>query len=212
MRERFAHEVLRLIEELVQVDPLLILLSVILVCGLIVFDAITSHASRRAGALGLSKDASSVSVDGSKNLPVRGYISDIQGISGKPDALIVEDGWIIPVERKPLARKMRDRYVAQLLVYMRLVEEFEGKRPPYGYLILGPNCRQVKVENTPERQQWLQGLLDEMRSVLEKRSEVVPAPHQNKCPRCVARDRCAAAILPAEAPARGPEAATHDGE
>jgi CRISPR/Cas system-associated exonuclease Cas4 (RecB family) len=103
--------------------------------------------------------------------------------------LIVEDGFSVPVERKPLAKKLRDRYVAQILVYMRLVEEFEGQKPPYGYLLLGPQCRRVKIQNSPERQAWLDTLLIEMRAVLEG-GEAKAITHPAKCSKCDVRHRC----------------------
>jgi CRISPR/Cas system-associated exonuclease Cas4 (RecB family) len=130
---------------------------------------------------------------------VRNYISEIQGLAGKPDALISEGGFIIPIERKPLARKVRDRYIAQLLVYMRLIEEFEGKKPPYGYLILGPNCRRFKIENSPDRQAWLQRLIDEMRGVLAGQA-TTPTPHPKKCRKCDVRHACAFKLIEPPAP------------
>jgi CRISPR/Cas system-associated exonuclease Cas4 (RecB family) len=96
---------------------------------------------------------------------------------------------ILPVERKPLAKKLRDRYAAQLLVYMRLVEEFEGVKPTHGYLLLGPSCRRVRVENSVTKQQWLQRLIDEMRGIIDG-APPQPAPHPVKCAKCDVRHRC----------------------
>jgi CRISPR/Cas system-associated exonuclease Cas4 (RecB family) len=90
-----------------------------------------------------------------------------------------------------LAKKLRDRYVAQLLIYMRLVEEFEGVRPPHGYLLLGPQCRRVKVVNSSAKQEWVDGLLQEMRRVLEG-GNPSPKPHPKKCSRCEVQARCSA--------------------
>jgi len=167
------------------------IVAVILVSiSIIILDASLTGAARKREGAGVSKKAVTVSIDGSKTLPIRNYISDIQGLAGRPDALISEQGYIIPIERKPLARKLRDRYVAQLLVYMRLVEEFEGKRPPYGYLILGPNCRTFKIDNTPKRQQWLQEMLDAMRQTLNS-GECTATPDRRKCSGCFVKEHCA---------------------
>lgn len=187
MREIVREYLVNLIHEVAAVDPELILLSVLIVCCIIVLDAITMRASQKRRQSGISQKT--VSVDGSKSFPVKHYVSEIQGLAGRPDALIVEDGFIIPVERKPLARKIRDRYIAQLLVYMRLVEELEGKKPPYGYLILGPSCRRFKILNTTERQAWLSKMLDEMRLVLEG-AAANPLPHPKKCRKCDMRSVC----------------------
>lgn len=139
---------------------------------------------------GFSRRSTTFKIEGSKSIPVRPYLSDAQGLAGTPDALIIENGFVIPVERKPFAKKFRDRHIIQLLVYMRLVEEFEGKKPPYGYLILGPSCRRVRVENTEERQSWLTSILEEMRSISKNEAPVVPTPGDKKCAGCGARDRC----------------------
>jgi CRISPR/Cas system-associated exonuclease Cas4 (RecB family) len=72
---------------------------------------------------------------------------------------------------------------------MRLIEEFEGKKPPYGYLLLGPKCRKVKIENSDTRQQWLQNHLDQMRSILAGMPSK-PTPHPRKCGKCAVRHVC----------------------
>lgn len=179
-----------LLYQIASLDTQLVLLCVLLVFVVVVLDAVSFRARKQGSAVGMTPGATAVSVDGSKSLPVRHYVSEIQGLAGRPDAVISEDGFIIPVERKPLARKIHDRYVAQILVYMRLIEEFEGKKPPYGYLLLGPNCRRFKVENTPERQAWLQKMIDEMRAIADG-AAAKPSPHPRKCARCDVREVCA---------------------
>ncbi|NMC61997.1 MAG: Dna2/Cas4 domain-containing protein [SAR324 cluster bacterium] len=181
--------ILSISRSIASVDGDLILLIVIILAGLIVVRGLYGSAELKRKDSGMGKDALVVSVDGSKSLAVRHYVSEMQGLAGRPDALISENGFIIPVERKPLARKIRDRYVAQLLVYMRLVEEFEGRRPPYGYLILGPSCRSFKIENSLERQAWLQGIIDDMRQILDG-GVCVAAPHIRKCIKCGVRNFC----------------------
>lgn len=173
----------------VAVDPERLLLSILLLVFLLVLEHFIRSLESRRSESGLSKRSTAVSIDGGSTLPVRDYVSDIQGLAGRPDAVISENGFLIPVERKPLARKLRDRYVAQLLVYMRLIEEFEGKKPPYGYLILGSNCRKIRIENTPKRQAWLQKILDEMRDILAGQP-ATPTPHLSKCGKCDVRDFC----------------------
>lgn len=189
----------KLIVDLTEADTELVLLIVILSATAIVIDAVTGAIRRRRKAAGLSKNSAPVSIDGGSQIPPREYISVRQGLAGRPDAVVLEHGYFIPVERKPLARKIRDRYVAQLLVYMRLIEELEGKRPPYGYLILGPTCRQVRIDNTPQRQQWLQRYLDQMRAILHG-AGALPTPHPEKCRRCDVRQHCTFAWTPTTQP------------
>lgn len=167
------------------------MLQLVLLVGaaLLVIRSFSRAARRRRRASGFEPASVTVSIEGSTFLAEREYISEAQGLAGRPDALIEEGGFIIPVERKPLAKKLRDRYVAQLLVYMRLVEEFEGKRPPHGYLLLGPSCRRIKVENTEAKQSWLQALIDQMRAILDG-GEVRASPHPIKCAKCDVKHRC----------------------
>ena len=189
MKHAIRDYITELLEQIVVLDSEIILLVMLIATAVIVLDSFTFLAGKKRREAGLKGPILTLGLDGSKNLPLKNYISEIQGLAGRPDALIIENGYIIPVERKPLAKKMRDRYVAQLLVYLRLVEEFEGKKPPYGYLILGPKCRRVKVLNTPERQAWLQGLIDEMRSILSG-GQCSAAPHPRKCSKCDVRQHC----------------------
>jgi CRISPR-associated protein Cas4 len=147
------------------------------------------EASRRREASGFSQTEVALAIDGGTLLPEREYVSVRQGLAGRPDALVKEHDYVIPVERKPLAKKLRDRYVVQLLIYMRLVEEFEGVRPPHGYLLLGPSCRRIKVVNSESKQQWVDSLIREMRGILEG-MEPRAAPHEKKCRKCEARERC----------------------
>lgn len=180
----------KLIYDLSKIDSQFILLALIIVVGITMLDAFSATAGKKKIGAGFAKGSQAVSIDGSKTFPVREYISEIQGLAGKPDAVISEGGQIIPVERKPLAKKIRDRYVAQILVYMRLIEEFEGKKPPYGYLILGPNCRKVKIFNTDEKQAWLSIVLTEMRAIIDG-TPSIPTPLPKKCAGCEVRADCA---------------------
>ncbi|MFN4896025.1 MAG: CRISPR-associated protein Cas4 [Pseudomonadota bacterium] len=147
------------------------------------------EARRKREAAGFTQTEVALAIDGSTLLPEREYVSVRQGLAGKPDALVKELDYVIPVERKPLARKLRDRYVVQLLVYMRLVEEFEGVRPPHGYLLLGPSCRRIRVVNSESKQQWVDSLIREMRMVLQG-ADPRPAPHPKKCGKCEVRNIC----------------------
>jgi CRISPR/Cas system-associated exonuclease Cas4 (RecB family) len=181
MNEQIHAYLFKLLKDIAATDTEIVLFAIILVATVIVLDAVSAFAKKQRGATGIEDHKAGTRMERIDSRPVKDYVSDMQGLAGKPDALISENGWIIPVERKPLARKIRDRYVAQLLVYMRLVEEFEGKKPPYGYLILGANCRRVKIANSPGRQAWLQGYIDQMRRVLEQNEQPRPAPFPQKC-------------------------------
>ncbi|MEZ4753586.1 MAG: CRISPR-associated protein Cas4 [Bdellovibrionota bacterium] len=195
MKQAAQEFVIDLIYDLTTVDGQLALFFLILVCAAIVVDAVSLAIKHKEKESGITNAADAMGIDGSSILPTRDYISDAQGIAGRPDAVLKEKGNLIPVEFKPLAKKIRDRYVAQLLIYMRLIEEFEGTSPPYGYLILGKNKRRVRIDNTEKKQEWLQGLLDQMRAHLENETPVVPSPHPMKCRKCPVREFCSFAII-----------------
>ncbi len=189
MNESIKEFSIETLSQIVLLDTDFILLAVLVAVVVILYDSFYYVSRKKLKETGIQPKAVAHSIDGSKNLPIKNYISEIQGLAGRPDALIIENGFIIPVERKPLARKLRDRYVAQLLVYMRLIEEFEGKKPPYGYLILGGNCRRIKIMNTPKRQIWVQGIIDEMRAILAGQ-ESRPTPEARKCSKCDVKNHC----------------------
>lgn len=147
------------------------------------------EAAKKHHQAGFQESEVALAIDGSSILPEREYVSESLGLAGRPDAIIREEGFVIPIECKPLAKKLRDRYVAQLLVYMKLVEECEGKRPPHGYLFLGQKYRRIKIINSEERQIWLDTMVADMRQILEGEAPK-PSPHPKKCSRCAAKHRC----------------------
>lgn len=194
MIEIFKLTLSKALADIAEIEGTIILL-VLLICTSLLLGFTYSRLYRKTReTAGFSKESRTFKIEGSKTIPVRPYLSDAQGLAGTPDALIIENGFVIPVERKPFAKKFRDRHIVQLLVYMRLVEEFEGKKPPYGYLILGPSCRRVKIENTPERQAWLTGLLGEMQEIVGGNSTAKPGPEPKKCARCAVRNQCNAKL------------------
>ena len=191
MKEEIKNHLYTLIAQLMELDTDYVLYAILLASAAIVLDDVLRVLKTKSKSSGLEvSQALAVNIDGSKKHRAKTYISEIQGISGRPDAVVLERGHFIPVERKPIGNKVRDRHIAQLLVYMRLIEEFEGKRPPYGYLILGKNSRKVKIHNSKDRQDWLSSQLKQMRAIVEEKVPPTPKPHPRKCQKCKVRDRC----------------------
>jgi len=168
------------------------IIFLLLILGVIIFvwdffDRTSKSLSRESG---LSSDAEVVALKGSKVLPSRDYVSDKLQLASRPDGLIKQDGALIPVDRRVSSKKVRDRHIAQMMVHLLLVEENEGKRPPYGLLLLGKEEKQVRIKNTDERDRWLRSLVDEMRSILDG-VPAEPAPQKFKCKHCDVRSICA---------------------
>lgn len=65
---------------------------------------------------------------------------------GRPDRIIEENGAWIPIEKKS-ATKIQHSHIMQLVIYLILIEDITGKRPPYGQIVLRNN-RIQNIENT----------------------------------------------------------------
>ena len=88
MREELAKYIVNLLYQIASIESQLILLVVLIVISIIVLDAVSLFASKQQEASGISTSSTTVSIEGSKTLPVRNYVSEIQGLAGKPDALV----------------------------------------------------------------------------------------------------------------------------
>lgn len=168
------------------------ILSLLLILGLVIFmwDLFERRSKSLKKTSGLAEKTQTVAVKGSTELPGCEFSSDTLKLRSKPDALLRDDNRLIPVDIHPFANKIRDRHIVQLLVHLRLIEEVEGTRPEHGVLLMGKAQRRVHVKNTPEKQRWLETLIDEMRSIMDG-VPAVPSPAPFKCKTCDVRTVCA---------------------
>lgn len=116
--------------------------------------------------LGIPVRARAVSSDGSlfrKQLVIR---SQEYRISGRPDDILEENGYLIPVERKKRHRFYRSDAI-QLGVYCFLMEKCWSRRPPYGYVILG-NGERLKVKYDEKLKVDVLWTIVEMRLILAR--------------------------------------------
>ena len=167
------------------------ILLLLLVLGVLIFlwDLFERRSSTIQKESGLSKKTEVISAKGSSELPAKKFQSSSLGLSSKPDALLKSGRDIIPVDIQPLTNKVRDRHVIPVFVHLRLIEEEERIRPPHGVLIMGKKKRRVEIKNSPEKQRWLDSILDEMRSIIDG-VPAVPAPAKLKCKNCDVREIC----------------------
>ena len=111
-------------------------------------------------------------------------------LTGKPDYVIRENGFFIPVEVKSCAVRDApyDSHLFQLAAYCRLIEASTGRRHPYG--ILHYRNRTYSIEYTPWLEEQLFNTLQEMRQA--EKLETVPRSHQSpaRCKGCGYRSIC----------------------
>ena len=113
------------------------------------------------------------------------------GLTGRPDYLVEqEDGAIVPVELKSGKAPVEphEGHVLQLAAYCLLVERVYGQRPAYG--ILQYRDKAFAVDYTPELEEDLLYLLDEMREDLWV--DDPPRDHNDwrRCASCPHRGYC----------------------
>ena len=119
-------------------------------------------AKREQNAAGLPQGRV-IYADTSRWSPVESPLYDARsGLTGRPDYLVDDGDYIIPVEVKSSQIHARpyDSHIFQLAAYCRLVERTYAKRPPYG-IIHYPN-RTFMIDYSRELEAALESLLEEM--------------------------------------------------
>jgi CRISPR-associated exonuclease Cas4 len=112
------------------------------------------------------------------------------GLAGKPDFVVQQNGSLIPIEVKsgyaPL--EPHDSHVYQLAAYCYLIQQNYGKRPAYG--LINYRNRTFAIDYTPQLEQNLKAILDEMR--WHEKHFPPGRSHQEpgRCARCGFRDNC----------------------
>ena len=112
------------------------------------------------------------------------------GLSGRPDRMIeLRNGRVIPYEMKS-SKRLYDNHRLQVGVYLLLVEDIYGKRPPYGVVAL-KNGTKIKVRNTASlRRRTLQIAKEIRRRADELATPIRVRAIPQKCRGCGLRERC----------------------
>jgi CRISPR-associated exonuclease Cas4 len=112
------------------------------------------------------------------------------GLTGKPDYLVRQGGFTIPVEVKSkwAPPEPYESHIFQLAAYCLLIEKTSGTRPPYG--ILKYHNRSFAIDYTSQLKSEMLELLDEMRYKLN--NNTLNRSHQQsaRCARCGYRFIC----------------------
>lgn len=112
------------------------------------------------------------------------------GLTGKPDYLIRKNGIIIPVEVKSAWAPPApyESHKLQLAAYCLLVQGYFGLRPPYG--LLRYRNRTFRVVFSPELEEQVREVVEEIRLQKEQDEACRSHDHPNRCARCGYRGIC----------------------
>jgi CRISPR-associated exonuclease Cas4 len=128
--------------------------------------------------------------------PARPLRSHRYGLLGRPDYLISSGGSLIPAELKKSrcpAAGPHDHHAAQLLGYCLLVENAMGKPVPYGVLRYAD--RDVLLQFTSERRQWVEAILSEICVVSLNGAAVRNHDSPARCRKCSLRGSCTVSLV-----------------
>lgn len=152
--------------------------AAVLVVGLLLI--VSGRSMRRRRGL---TDARTLDLDG------RTLFSARLGLAGRSDRVLEEGRVPIPEEWKS-ARRAHDSHRAQLGVYLILIEEVTGIRPPYGYIVLGDGQR-VRVENSEPLRARVLAIADQIRAARRQMAEIIQVRQPAaKCRGCGVREAC----------------------
>lgn len=118
------------------------------------------------------------------------FVSKKYGLSGRPDAVVMEGEHHIPVEIKTgrVPRGPLFSHILQVVAYCVLLEEEYGKAPPYGIVRYGDT--NYEIEYNPDQKGLLLQKLDEMRAAIAKGEAHRNHNRPGKCVHCSRRGVC----------------------
>lgn len=112
------------------------------------------------------------------------------GLRGRPDYVVLEGEYHIPVEIKTgrTPRGPLFSHILQTAAYCILLEEEYGKSPPYGILKYGET--EHEIDYTGDLRQLVLNKLREMREAIDKGEAHRNHSREMKCARCSRRNVC----------------------
>jgi CRISPR-associated exonuclease Cas4 len=120
----------------------------------------------------------------------RPLFSNRYRLTGQPDYLVSTRRGVVPVEVKSSAAPPQPylAHVLQLAAYCLLVEEQDGRAPPYG--ILKYRDQAFEVDYTPTLRSELVSALDDIRRDLQARDVHRSHDEPGRCRGCGYRQQC----------------------
>ncbi len=162
------------------------------IAALLIFMALVLFwlARRKTEAIGLP-GGRIVYADTNRFEKVENPLYDAQRrLTGKPHYIVRQKDVYIPVEVKSsqVSDAPYDTHVYQLMAYCVLVERAYGVRPPYG--LLHYPRRTFSIEYTPEMENNVLDLLEEIRTATKKTELLRSHNSAPRCARCGYRGMC----------------------
>ena len=171
-----------------------VLLAIVLIVAAL-FALVWAGRLRTASGLPPGLILSNDTTSGQRGKPLR---SERYALSGTPDYVVRTPNGLVPVELKPARNdpEPRDSHLLQVLAYCLLLEDTNGKPPPYG--LLRYNSGTFKVDYNKETRAYLLSVMDEMRQAAS-----APEVHRNhdnphRCRACGYRSICEESLWPAD--------------
>ncbi len=111
-------------------------------------------------------------------------------LTGTPDYIISTRDGPVPVEVKSgvAGSEPHESHLLQLLAYCLLIEEAEGRPPPYGLLIYSTGT--FRVDYSPQMRARLLSVISEMRQATAQAEVSRNHDHKGKCRTCSYRSIC----------------------
>ncbi len=118
------------------------------------------------------------------------FVSKLHGLSGRPDAVVMDGDHHIPVEIKTgrVPRGPLFSHILQVVAYCVLLEEEYGKAPPYGVIRYGET--NYEIEYNDDQKKLLLQKLAEMRASIAKGEAHRNHTRPGKCVHCSRRGVC----------------------
>ena len=111
-------------------------------------------------------------------------------LTGTPDYIISTRDGPVPVEVKSgvAGSEPHESHLLQLLAYCLLIEEAEGRPPPYGLLIYSTGT--FRVDYSPRMRAHLLGVISDMRQATARAEVPRNHSHEGRCRACGYRSVC----------------------
>lgn len=165
-----------------------LILALVIVLLMVVFNSMWSAAGR--AEIGYRPGQEILSIDDSSEHPGRNIFSRLLPLCGRPDRIIRAGNTVIPVEEKPIQRRLRERHVIQAYAYCQLIEETYRKAPPFAVVRL-KGGKEKKVYWNEQTKAILKNAVTRAYDVLYRGKAPRHADDTRKCDKCGYRNACA---------------------